>query len=116
MMPGIEDGYVYPMPPTRLPGRVSYDIVFCMTSRRMLSVRLDPALSDALERHCARTGASRSEVVKQGVAQYIVEHAGPTLSSLAESLLPPAPGRTARVAQARRQKRYRDYVREKRRR
>jgi hypothetical protein len=87
-----------------------------MTTRQMLSVRLDPALADALERHCAQTGASRSEVVKQSVAQYIVEHAGPTLGSLAEQLLPPAPKRAARAARAPRQKRYRDYVREKRRR
>ncbi len=83
--------------------------------RRLLSVRLDPALAAALERHCAQTGATRSQVVKQSVAQYIVEHAGPTLGSLAEAVLPPAPRRAA-AARAPRQRRFRDYVREKRRR
>lgn len=86
------------------------------TASRLLSVRLDAALAAALERHCAQTGATRSEVVKQSVAQYIVEHAGPTLGSLAEALLPPAPRRAARARRVPRQKRFRDYVREKRRR
>ena len=85
------------------------------TVPRLLSVRLDAALAEALERHCAQTGATRTEVVKQSVAQYIVEHTGPTLGSLAEAVLPRAPGR-ARAARAPRQKRFRDYVREKRRR
>jgi len=84
------------------------------THRSLLSVRLDPELAAALERHCAETGATRSQVVQQGVAPYIAEHAGPTLGSLAEALLPP-PGRRV-AARARRQKRFRDYVREKRRR
>src|SRR5213079_2505588 len=55
----------------------------CMTTARLLSVRLDARLAEALERHCAQTGATRSDVVKQSVAQYIVEHAGPTLGGLA---------------------------------
>lgn len=86
------------------------------TTRTLLSVRLDPALAEALERHCAQTGATRTEVVKQSVAQYIVEHAGPTLGSLAEAVLPAVLKRAARTARAPRQKRFRDYVREKRRR
>jgi predicted transcriptional regulator len=86
------------------------------TVSRLLSVRLDPALAEALERHCAQTGATRSEIVKQSVAQYIVEHAGPTLGSLADAVLPAAPGRMVRAGRASRQKRFRDYVREKRRR
>lgn len=86
------------------------------TPRTLLSVRLDPALAEALARHCAQTGATRSEVVKQSVAQYIVEHAGPTLGSLAEALLPPPPKHPARARRASRQNRFRDYVREKRRR
>ena len=49
--------------------------------RHPLSVRLDPGLAEALERHCAQTGASRSHVVKQSVAQYLVAQTGPTLSS-----------------------------------
>ena len=85
-------------------------------ARHLLSVRLDPALADALERHCAQTGASRSRVVQQSVAQYLVAQTGPTLGSLAEAVLPRAPKRAARAVRAPRQKRFRDYVREKRRR
>ncbi len=85
-------------------------------SRHPLSVRLDPELAEALERHCAQTGASRSRVVKQSVAQYLVARTGPTLSSLAEAILPPVSGRAPHAARAPRQKRFRDYVREKRRR
>jgi hypothetical protein len=85
-------------------------------ARHLLSVRLDPELAEALERHCAQTGASRSHVVKQSVAQYLVARTGPTLSSLAEAILPPARRRAVHTARAPRQKRFRDYVREKRRR
>ena len=86
-----------------------------MTSpRHLLSVRLDPELAAALERHCAQTGASRSNVVKQSVAQYLVAQTGPTLASLAEAILPPAPRRAPHAPRARRQQRFRDYVREKR--
>ncbi len=87
-----------------------------MTTRTLLSVRLDPALAEALERHCAQTGASRSRVVKQSVAQYLVAQTGPTLGSLAEALLPPLAAKAPRAARAPRQRRYREYVREKRRR
>jgi Ribbon-helix-helix protein, copG family len=85
-------------------------------NRALLSVRLDPALAGALERHCAHTGETRSRVVQQSVAQYLVAHSGPTLGSLAETLLPPLPRRAASARRAPRQKRFRDYVREKRRR
>ena len=85
-------------------------------ARHPLSVRLDPALADALKRHCDQTGASRSDVVKQSVAQYLVAQTGPTLSSLAEAVLPRAAPHRARPPRASRQKRFRDYVREKRRR
>jgi hypothetical protein len=86
-------------------------------SGKILSVRLDPGLADALERHCAQTGASRSEVVKQSVAQYLVVQSGPTLGSLAEAVLPPAPASGGRpLPREPRQKRFRDHVREKRRR
>jgi Ribbon-helix-helix protein, copG family len=88
----------------------------CMTaSRHPLSVRLDPELAEALERHCAQAGASRSDVVKQSIAQYLLARTGPTLSSLAEAILPPA-GRAPHAARAPRQKRFQAYVREKRRR
>ena len=86
------------------------------TPRNLLSVRLDAALAEALERHCAHTGATRSEVVKQSVAQYIVAHDGPTLGSLAEAVLRPVQKRAARGPRASRQKRFREYVREKHRR
>ena len=93
----------------------------------MVSVRLDPALAAALERHCAQTGATRSRVVQQSMAQYLVAQSGPTLGELAEALLPPLPKRRSRTARpslraARpsraappsRQQRFRDYVRDKR--
>lgn len=85
-------------------------------ARSLLSVRLDRALAEALARHCAETGASRSQVVKQSVAQYLVAQTGPTLGSLAEAVLPRPRKSAVRSARAPRQKRFRDYVREKRRR
>ena len=54
--------------------------------------------------------------MQQGVAQYLVVQTGPTLGSLAEAILPPAPKRAARAKRPSRQQRFRDYVREKRRR
>ena len=90
----------------------------------MVSVRLDPALAAALERHCAQTGATRSRVVQQSMAQYLVAQSGPTLGQLAEALLPKRRSRTARPSQraarparaapSSRQERFRDYVRDKR--
>ena len=74
-------------------------------------------MSKALERHCAQTGETRSQVVQQSVAQYLVEQSGTTLGGLAEAVLPaPSAAPSARKARAQRQKRFRDYVREKRRR
>lgn len=84
--------------------------------RSLLSVRLDPALAAALDRHCEQTGETRSHAVQQGVAQYLVAQTGPTLGSLAEAVLPPVPDRAARTTRRTRQRRFRDYVREKRRR
>ena len=84
--------------------------------RSLLSVRLDPVLAEALDRHCEETGATRSQVVQQGVAQYLVVQSGPTLGSLAEAVLPAVPKQAARGARPSRQKRFRDYVREKHRR
>ncbi|OGA23879.1 MAG: hypothetical protein A3I02_07930 [Betaproteobacteria bacterium RIFCSPLOWO2_02_FULL_67_26] len=85
-------------------------------ARAPLSVRLDPALAEALDRHCEQTGLTRSHVVQQGVAQYLVVQTGPTLGSLAEAVLPVAPKQAARTSRPSRQRRFRDYVREKRRR
>lgn len=86
-----------------------------MTKRGPLSVRLDRQLAERLERHCAQTGATRSQVVQQSVAQYLVSHSGPTLSSLAEAVLP-SEKKASTKPRPTRQKRFRDYVREKRRR
>ena len=95
-----------------------YIIIRRMTKTgTMVSVRLDPALAAALERHCAQTGATRSNVVQQSMAQYLVAHSGPTLGQLAEALLPPLPKRRARPSRAApssRQQRFRDYARDKR--
>lgn len=85
-------------------------------ARTVLSVRIDPALAAALERHCAQTGATRSRVVQQSMARYLVAQSGPTLGELAEALLPPVPKRRVRAARPSRQQRYREYVRDKRRR
>ena len=84
--------------------------------RSILSVRLDPALDAALERYCDQTGFTRSHVVQQGLASYLVVQAGPTLGSLAEAVLPPIPKGPGRRSRSSRQERFRDYVREKRRR
>lgn len=80
----------------------------------MVSVRLDPALAAALERHCAQTGATRSRVVQQSMAQYLAAHSGPTLGELAEALLPALAKRPAGAPRPPRQQRFRDYVRDKR--
>lgn len=84
--------------------------------RARLSVRIDLTLAEALDRHCAQSGQTLSHVVQQGVAQYLVAQTGPTLASLAEAVLPPEPKPAARAARPSRQRRFRDYVREKRRR
>lgn len=88
------------------------------TGKRPISVRLEPELETALDEYCARSGVTRSHAVQEGLAQYLVSRQGPTLSSLAEAILPSLPplstsGRAPRPA---RQQRYREYVREKRRR
>ena len=86
-------------------------------TRSPLSVRLDPSLAEALDRHCEQTGLTRSHVVQQGVAQYLVHQTGPTLASLAEAILPAVPKRAGGASsRPSRQRRFRDYVREKRRR
>jgi len=87
------------------------------TPRTLLSVRLDETLAEALDEYCRDTGASRSYVVQEGVAQYLASRTGPTLSSLAEAVLPAAAETLARRKPAlSRQQRYREHVRAKRRR
>ena len=84
-----------------------------MTKRPALSVRLDPALADRLERYCAETGATRSQVVKQSVALSLIAERGPTLGSLAEAVLPPLPKRASMRPHRPARQRFRDYVRAK---
>lgn len=84
-------------------------------ARNLLSVRLDPGLARTLERHCAQTGLTRSQVVKQSVAQYLALTVGPTLGSLAEGVLPALPA-TPGAPRVPRQQRFREHVRAKRRR
>ncbi len=81
-----------------------------------LSVRLDAALAEALRRHCEQSGQTRSQAVQESIAQYLVDRTAPTLGSLAEELLPPIAARAPRRKSSSRQKRFREYVREKRRR
>jgi predicted transcriptional regulator len=84
--------------------------------RTRLSIRIDPVLAEALDRHCAQSGQTLSRVVQQGVAQYLDAQTAPTLASLAEAVLAHERKPAARAARPSRQRRYRDYVREKRRR
>ena len=81
-----------------------------------LSVRLNPALAAALERHCVLTGQTRSRVVQEVLAQYLASRSGLTLSDLAEAVLPPVPARASRPEREPLEKRFRQKVREKRRR
>jgi len=88
-----------------------------MTSRRRpISVRLDPSLEASLDSYCARAGVTRSYAVQEGIAQYLALRHGPTLSDLAEQILPAPAPTTATNKRPARQQRYREYVREKRRR
>ena len=84
-----------------------------MTKPQPLSVRLDATLAKRLDRYCAETGATRSQVVKQSVAQYLVAQSGPTLGSLAEAVLPPLPKRPSTRPRRPARERFRDYVRAK---
>jgi predicted DNA-binding protein len=95
-----------------------YDFSYCMTkAKALLSVRLDSELAESLDEYCAKTGQTRTDVVKEGVAQYLISRSGPTLHSLAEGVLPPIPEKpTEKVARPSRQQRFRDYTRAKRRR
>jgi hypothetical protein len=42
-----------------------------------LTVRLDDTLAQALERHCAATGATKSLVVQESLAVYLLAHQAP---------------------------------------
>jgi predicted DNA-binding protein len=87
-------------------------------AKTLLSVRLDPTLAESLDRYCASTGHTRSTVVQEGVAEYLVSRSGPTLHSLAEAVLPPLPKTESSKNPKRptRQQRFRAYARAKHRR
>ena len=55
-----------------------------------LTVRLDPSLSSALELHCAERGVTKSLVVQESLARYLI----------AESAAPRSAGRSARESSA----------------
>jgi hypothetical protein len=85
--------------------------------KRPISVRLDAGIEAVLDSYCIRAGVTRSHAVNEGMAQYLASRVGPTLSSLAEQILPPMPPTAAEaMPRAPRQQRYRERVREKRRR
>ena len=78
-----------------------------------LSVRLDKELESRINEYCRQTGASKSHVVQQGVAEYLDAHALPTLHDMGKGLFA-AGGDSRGDASETRAKRYRDYVRAKR--
>lgn len=78
-----------------------------------ISVRLDAELESRINEYCRQTGASKSHVVQQGVANYLDAHALPTLHDLGRDLFP-AGGNSSGHASEAHAKRYREYVRAKR--
>lgn len=56
-----------------------------------LTVRLDPTLETALERHCANTGVSKSHVVQESLAAYLLQTAHTTVLSTAHDPARPSP-------------------------
>lgn len=58
-----------------------------------LTVRLDPALERALEVYCATQGVSKSLVVQESLASYLVKagpaHTGQAAKSRADAAVPP---------------------------
>lgn len=78
-----------------------------------LSVRLDAKLESRINEYCRQTGASKSRVVQQGVAEYLDAHALPTLHDLGKDLFP-AGGNGRGDASEGHARRYREYVRAKR--
>jgi len=78
-----------------------------------ISVRLGEGLESRINEYCRQTGASKSHVVQQGVADYLDAHALPTLHDLGKDLFP-AGGNSRGDASESHAKRYREYVRAKR--
>lgn len=56
-----------------------------------LTVRLDPTLATALERYCADTGTSKSHVVQESLAAYLIGAARPDAPLDAKNLGLPSP-------------------------
>ena len=78
-----------------------------------LSVRLGAELESRINEYCRQTGASKSQVVQQGVADYLDAHALPTLHDIGKDLFP-AGGNSRGGASTAHARRYREYVRAKR--
>lgn len=56
-----------------------------------LTVRLDPTLATALDRYCAETGTSKSHVVQESVAAYLVGAARSAPARSAPNAAQPSP-------------------------
>jgi predicted transcriptional regulator len=56
-----------------------------------LTVRLDPTLATALDRYCADTGTSKSHVVQESLAAYLIGAARPDATLDAKDLGPRSP-------------------------
>ena len=78
-----------------------------------ISVRLAAELEARINEYCRVTGVSKSQVVQQGVAEYLDAHALPTLHEMGKDLFP-AGGNSRGDASETHAARYRDYVRAKR--
>ena len=50
-----------------------------------LTVRLDPATASALERHCARRGVTKSSVVQESLAIYLLASAVPQVGGIVKA-------------------------------
>ena len=56
-----------------------------------LTVRLDPTLATALDRYCTDTGTSKSHVVQESLAAYLIGAARPDATLDAKDLGLPSP-------------------------
>ena len=56
-----------------------------------LTVRLDPTLATALDRYCTATGTTKSHVVQESVAAFLVSASGRAAPRSAQTAAPPSP-------------------------
>ena len=56
-----------------------------------LTVRLDPTLATALDRYCAATGTTKSHVVQESVAAYLISASQPAAPRGAQEASLPSP-------------------------